>query len=215
MKLPTDRQYGTILADPPWRFAHRTGKVAPEHGRTGRYATMRLEDIMALPVPLLSLYKSHLYLWTPNALMPDALQVMKRWGFTYKTTITWFKVRADGGPDRRGVGFYYRNVTEQLLFGVRGRLRTLAPARSMPNAIVSRKRGHSRKPDEQYPMIEACSPGPFIELFARGTRPGWTGWGDQAEHVWEGPTDADARGTGADADVRADEIGSGDQGGPG
>ncbi len=106
---------------------------------------------------------------------------MERWGFTYKTNIIWYKVRKDGGPDRRGVGFYFRNVTEIILFGIRGRnCRTLAPGRSQENMIISQKREHSRKPDEQFDLIESCSPAPFIELFARGTRPGWFTWGDQA-----------------------------------
>ena len=102
-------------------------------------------------------------------------------GLHYKTVIVWHKVRKDGASDGRGVGFYFRNVTETVLFGVRGKqARTLAPARSQVNLIATRKREHSRKPDELYPIIEDCSPGPYIELFARGTRPGWTGWGDEA-----------------------------------
>ena len=107
---------------------------------------------------------------------------MERWGFQYKTNIVWYKVRKDGGPDRRGVGFYFRNVTEMLLFGVRGsNARTLAPGRRQENILVSRKREHSRKPDEQYELIEACSPGPFVELFARGVREGWFCWGNQSD----------------------------------
>ncbi len=102
--------------------------------------------------------------------------------FEYKANVVWHKVRKDGGSDGRGVGFYFRNVTELILFGVRGKnARTLAPARSQVNVIQSRKREHSRKPDEQYELIEQCSPGPYLELFARGTRPGWTYWGDQAD----------------------------------
>jgi N6-adenosine-specific RNA methylase IME4 len=174
-----DGQYGTILVDPPWRFRNRTGKVAPEHRRLCRYPTMPLGEIMALPVPDVVLPKSHLYLWTPNALIPEALEVLKAWGFTYKATIVWYKVRKDGGPDRRGVGFYFRNVTESLLFGVRGTLRTLPPARSLPNIMLSRKREHSRKPDQQYGLIEKCSPGPYLELFARTPVSGWAQWGDQ------------------------------------
>jgi N6-adenosine-specific RNA methylase IME4 len=105
---------------------------------------------------------------------------MQAWGFRYVSNVVWAKRRKDGGPDRRGVGFYFRNVTEMILFGVRGSMRTLGPARSMPNIIETRKREHSRKPDEQYAFIEACSPGPYFELFARYPRDGWTGWGDEA-----------------------------------
>ena len=174
--------FATILADPPWQFQNRTGKMAPEHKRLNRYATMPLEDIMALPVAELTADPAHLYLWAPNALLPEGLAVLKAWGFEYKTNVIWEKIRKDGGPDGRGVGFYFRNVTEVLLFGVRGaNARTLPPGRSQVNLIRSRKREHSRKPDEQYALIESCSKGPYLELFARGPRKGWVPWGDQAE----------------------------------
>ncbi len=179
-------RFGTILADPPWPFNNRTGKVAPEHKRLYRYNTMTLNDIMELPIPQVTLPQSHLYLWVPNALINEGLEVMKRWGFTYKTNIVWYKVRKDGGPDRRGVGFYYRNVTELVLFGVRGSLRTFKPGRTQPNIIISQKREHSRKPDEQYAIIEQCSPGPYLELFARHHRLGWHQWGNQLSEKDEG-----------------------------
>jgi N6-adenosine-specific RNA methylase IME4 len=175
------RQFSTILADPPWQFTNRTGKVAPEHRRLARYATMTLGDISALPVEQIAAPTSHLYLWVPNALLPEGLQVMKSWGFTYKANLIWHKVRKDGGPDGRGVGFYFRNVTEVILFGTRGKnARTLAPGRSQVNYLATRKREHSRKPDEQYKIIEACSAGPYLELFARGTRNDWATWGNEA-----------------------------------
>ena len=180
------KKYKTLYADPPWQFQNRTGKVAPEHKRLTRYETMKLEDIKALPIRDLADEKSHLYLWVPNALLPAGLEVMKAWGFEYKTNIIWEKVRHDGGPDGRGVGFYFRNVTEMLLFGIRGdKNRTLAPARSQVNLIRSTKREHSRKPDEIIPLIESCSPGPYLELFARGDRPGWDMWGNQAMDTYE------------------------------
>lgn len=178
--------FSTILADPPWRFQNRTGKVAPEHRRLSRYGTMTLDDICALPVSDVAEHTAHLYLWVPNALLPEGLQVMQAWGFQYKSNIIWHKVRKDGGSDGRGVGFYFRNVTEIILFGVRGKnARTLPPARSQVNMIQTRKREHSRKPDEQYDLIEDCSPGPYLELFARGTRPGWAYWGDQADEDYK------------------------------
>jgi N6-adenosine-specific RNA methylase IME4 len=180
--------YNTIYADPPWRFTNRTGKVAPEHKRLARYETMTLDDIKALPVQEIAGEKAHLYLWVPNALLPDGLAVMDSWGFEYKGNIVWEKIRKDGQPDGRGVGFYFRNVTEMLLFGIRKKSapnRTLAPARSQVNLIRTQKREHSRKPDEIIPIIEACSAGPRIELFARGVRPGWDMWGDQAEAGYE------------------------------
>jgi len=176
------QKFQTVMADPPWRFQNRTGKVAPEHKRLNRYGTMDLDSICALPVSEVVKEPAHLYMWVPNALLPDGLKVMEAWGFNYKSNIIWHKIRKDGGSDGRGVGFYFRNVTEILLFGVRGKnARTLQPGRSQVNMIQSRKREHSRKPDEQYKLIEDCSPGPFLELFARGTRPNWTYWGNQAD----------------------------------
>lgn len=175
-------KFSTILADPPWRFTNRTGKVAPEHRRLSRYDTMTMQEIHSLPVAQVSADPAHLYLWVPNALLPDGLQTLSAWGFAYKSNIIWHKIRKDGGSDGRGVGFYFRNVTEVLLFGVRGKnARTLDPGRTQVNYIGTRKREHSRKPDEQYAVIEACSPGPRLELFARGAREGWTSWGDEAE----------------------------------
>lgn len=172
-------KFGTILIDPPWRFQNRTGKMAPEHRRLHRYKTMSFEEIAALPVGELAAKKSHLYLWCPNALLPEALDIMKAWGFKYKTNLVWYKVRKDGGPDGRGVGFYYRNVTELLLFGVKGKLRTSAPARSQVNIVSTRKQEHSRKPEAFLRIIERCSPSPYLELFARERVPGWTQWGDE------------------------------------
>jgi N6-adenosine-specific RNA methylase IME4 len=175
-------RFATVLADPPWRFHNRTGKMAPEHRRLSRYGTMTLDAICALPVARVTTTPGHLYLWVPNALLPEGLRVLAAWGFAYKTNLVWHKVRKDGGPDGRGVGFYFRNVTELVLFGVRGSdARTRAPGRRQVNMIRSRKREHSRKPDELYDIIEACSPGPYLELFARGPRRGWATWGDQAE----------------------------------
>ncbi len=176
------RRFGTILADPPWQFTNRTGKMAPEHKRLARYSTMSTEEICALPIGDYGADPSHLYLWVPNALLPEGLRVMQAWGYNYKSNIVWYKTRKDGGPDGRGVGFYFRNVTELLLFGVRGKnARTREAGRRQVNIIPSRKREHSRKPDEAYDIIEGCSAGPFLELFARGTRKGWTAWGNQAD----------------------------------
>jgi N6-adenosine-specific RNA methylase IME4 len=178
-------RFGSILIDPPWRFKNRTGKVAPEHRRLHRYETMEAEAIAALPVGEFALPQSHLYLWTPNALIQEALGIMLAWGFTYKTNLVWLKVRKDGEPDGRGVGFYFRNVTELVLFGVRGKLRTGKAGRRQTNVIITRKQEHSWKPDGLYRIVESCSPGPYLELFARRRTPGWTCWGDQAESYEE------------------------------
>lgn len=175
-------KFGTVIADPPWRFINRTGKVAPEHKRLARYPTLTVEEISALPVEEHLEDRAHCYLWVPNALLPEGLQVLKAWGFEYKSNIVWHKIRKDGGSDGRGVGFYFRNVTELLLFGVRGKnARTLDGGRTQVNLFSTRKREHSRKPDEQYEIIESCSWGPYLELFGRGVREKWTVWGNQAD----------------------------------
>jgi N6-adenosine-specific RNA methylase IME4 len=172
-------RFGAILADPPWRFQNRTGKMAPEHKRLSRYSTLTLDDIKAIPVATVAASASHLYLWVPNALLAEGLAVMQAWGFTYKSNLVWHKIRKDGGPDGRGVGFYFRNVTELVLFGVRGNLRTLSPGRRQVNFLATKKREHSRKPDELYGIVESCSPGPFLEMFARQRREGWEHWGNE------------------------------------
>jgi N6-adenosine-specific RNA methylase IME4 len=174
-----DSAYSTILADPPWQFQNRTGKMAPEHKRLLRYPTMKLAEIKRLPVGDLAANPSHLYLWCPNALLQEGLEVMKAWGFQYKSNLIWHKERKDGGSDGRGVGFYFRNVTEIVLFGIKGRMRTLKPGRSQVNYLSTRKREHSRKPDEIFEIIESCSPGPYLELFARFPRKGWSQWGNE------------------------------------
>jgi N6-adenosine-specific RNA methylase IME4 len=182
LRAVNGRQFHTILADPPWRFQNRTGKMAPEHRRLSRYDTLTLDEIIALPVRQVAADVAHLYLWVPNALLPEGIRVLQAWGFEYKTNIVWHKIRKDGGPDGRGVGVYFRNVTEVVLFGVRGKnARTLAPGRRQVNFLATRKREHSRKPDELYDIIEECSRGPYLEMFARGTREQWTTFGNQAE----------------------------------
>ena len=182
LQLCGEQKFSTILADPPWQFQNRTGKMAPEHKRLNRYNTMKLEDILSLPVNSIAADTAHLYLWVPNALLPEGLRVMEAWGFKYKSNLIWHKIRKDGGSDGRGVGFYFRNVTELVLFGTRGKnARTLSPGRTQVNLLGTRKREHSRKPDEMYNIIEACSSAPYLELFARGTRDQWVVWGNEAQ----------------------------------
>lgn len=199
------KKYNTIYADPPWQFQNRTGKVAPEHKRLTRYGTMTIDEIKKLPIRDIAGEKAQLYLWVPNALLPDGLAVMDAWGFEYKANIVWEKVRKDGRPDGRGVGFYFRNVTELLLFGIKKKSapnRTLPPARSQVNLIRTMKREHSRKPDEIIPIIEACSQAPRIELFARGLRKDWDMWGNQATADYEPTWDTYANHTVANIDKK-------------
>jgi N6-adenosine-specific RNA methylase IME4 len=207
LEFAGSNRFSTVLADPPWRFINRTGKMAPEHRRLSRYGTMTVEDIAALPVAKLLKPTAHLYLWVPNALLPDGIKVLTAWGFEYKSNIVWHKLRKDGGSDGRGVGFYFRNVTELLLFGVRGKnARTLAPGRTQVNYIGTRKREHSRKPDEQYKLIEDCSSGPYLEMFARGDRPKWAAWGNQADESYEPTWDTYAHNSAAERRLVAAEA---------
>ena len=173
--------FSTLMLDPPWRFMNRTGKVAPEHRRLARYETLSLGELEQLPVGDLAKPQSHIYLWCPNALLAEGLHLLDAWGFTYKTNLIWYKVRKDGGPDGRGVGFYFRNVTEMVLFGIKGKMRTLAPGRRQTNIMVHRKSEHSKKPPTLRKIVEECSPGPYLELFARERSDGWHAWGDQVD----------------------------------
>ena len=185
LQLPAG-PFATVLADPPWRHSNRTGKSAAEHSRLARYSTMSLDEICALPIADLCASRSHLYIWAPNSMLPAAFQVVKSWGFTYKTYQVWHKIRKDGGSDGRCMGFYVRDVTELLLFGTRTprkheTFRTGPAGRRMPSLFAEPKREYARKPEAAYERIEQLSPGPYLELFARHLRPGWSSWGDQLD----------------------------------
>ena len=172
------KKFHTILADPPWRFDNRTIRGSPEYRK--HYSTLSLQEIMNIPVQKCITEPCHLYLWVPNAFISEGLEVMKSWGFTYKTNIVWHKIRKDGKPDGSGVGFYFRNVTELILFGVCGKSpRTLEAGRTQVNFMASKKREHSRKPDEVYKLIEQCSRPDYLEIFARNRKEGWHQWGNQ------------------------------------
>ena len=171
--------FGSVLLDPPWQFTNRTGKMAPEHRRLHRYSTLKVNELAKLPMGDLVPEAGHIYLWCPNALLGEGLHLLEVWGFTYKTNLVWHKIRKDGGSDGRGVGFYFRNVTELVLFGVKGKLRTLDPGRTQTNLIAHRKREHSWKPPAVHEIVERCSPGPHAELFAREVRQGWHQWGNE------------------------------------
>ena len=157
--------FATILVDPPW----------PAQGGEKHYRTMSLVRIKALPVGTLAARDAHLWLWTTNALLPRAYEVAEAWGFTVRSPLTWVKFRL-------GLGGRYqlRNATEQLLFCTRGK----APlgSRSQPTWFNAPVQEHSRKPAEQFAIIERVSPGPYLELFARrrpeSNQP-WAVWGDQ------------------------------------
>lgn len=164
MKFP-NKKYKTILADPPWKYGKGWGYGAGEY-----YDLMSLEDIKNIPIKKISSKNAHLYLWCPNGMIDKGLEVMKIWGFEFKTIITWVK-------NRSIFGYYFKGQSEQILFGVKGKL---PPQNRKQVTIMKGKvRNHSKKPDEQYEIIEKVSPSPRIELFARQKIEGWDVWGDE------------------------------------
>jgi N6-adenosine-specific RNA methylase IME4 len=162
----TTLSFRTILADPPWDVLQRGGRGADRH-----YPVMTVEAIAALPVRTLASTDAHLWLWVTNATLFSGHVVMAAWGFTYRSCLTWVKPGL-------GLGSYYlRNNTEHLLLGTKGKAPVLY--RSQPTWLFAPKQDHSHKPEEQYAVIERCSPGPYLELFARRKRPGWQVWGNE------------------------------------
>ena len=165
--LPLD-VFRTIVADPPWQY-DQPGVTKADSRRF--YPTLTVEEIASLPVARLADEDAHLWLWTTNALMEKAYGVVRAWGFSPLTLVTWCKP----GP---GVGHYVRNNTEHAILARRGR--ALTPAgKPLSSWYVWPRREHSRKPDEFFSLVEQVSPGPYLELFARRERPGWTPWGDE------------------------------------
>lgn len=164
------KKYRTILADPPWQINQRgknSNRSAEHH-----YELMPLDCIKAMPVAdLCDASASHLYLWCPNGLLPEALEVIRAWEFTFRSPIYWIKPRL-------GLGNYVRNASETLLFATRGK----APVKfhAQPNWFFAAQQEHSHKPEEQFAIIERLSDGPYLELFARRRQPGWDAWGFEA-----------------------------------
>jgi N6-adenosine-specific RNA methylase IME4 len=167
------RRYATVLADPPWDIQQKssTSTGGRRLGADHHYNLMPVEEIAALPVgEKLAAQDAHLWLWVTNASLFAGKHVMESWGFRYRSILTWIKPRF-------GLGQYLRNQTEHLLLGVRG----CAPIqfRGQGSWLYAPLQEHSHKPEEQYAVIERCSPGPYLELFARRRRHGWHSWGNQ------------------------------------
>lgn len=168
--------YDLIMADPPWRFQTRSGKGITPKGAGGQYRTMPLERIMALPVAGLAAPDCLLWLWATNPMLPQAFEVLRAWGFTFKTAGHWAKTTARGKL-AFGTGYVLRCAGEPFLIGTRGRPVTTRATRSV---IMGRVREHSRKPEAAYAAAQALMPeARRLDLFSRQTRPGWDGWGDQ------------------------------------
>ena len=166
------KKFRTILADPPWNIQQSSRLGADRH-----YDLMNLDSIKSMPVADLVEDDAHLWLWTTNAALEDAFHVVRAWGFTPRSILTWVKPRFQ-------LGNYLRNATEQLIFATRGR----APIqfKSQPTWAFMPLQGHSHKPEEQFAIIERCSPGPYLELFARRRPPSDKDWS-----VWGMETDSD------------------------
>lgn len=165
------KRYPTIVCDPPWRY-----NVKPPEGGTP-YGTMTQEELLQLPIGRWARDNAHLYLWTTNSFLIEAHQLMKAWGFDYKTLITWVK-RKPVNDNWIGMGFYYRGVTEHVLFGVRGALSVFR--KDQPNIFYAPHGEHSEKPAAFYDMVERMSPGPYLDVFARKQRFNWDTFGDEA-----------------------------------
>lgn len=185
--------YGTIVADPPWRYNAAT-TVPRSAGRGAgaehHYPTLDNDEIAALPVVELAADKAHLYLWVTNPrLIADRRgrrdvtpqDIAEAWGFRPITLLTWVK------PGRGGTGWYFRGQTEHVLFCTRGNL-GIPPALREPNVIVAKRGRHSQKPGEFYALAGRVSPGPRVDLFARVTRTGWDAWGNEVGQINESET---------------------------
>lgn len=173
------KRYTTIVADPPWGYRDKLGGPH-ERGAEGHYQTMTMEELYGLPVGAWALSNSHLYLWTTNAFMAEGHELAKAWGFTPRTILTWVKGRLEGGRllQHIGMGHFYRNSTEHVIFCARGSLGTFHA--DMPTAFVAPRREHSAKPAAFYDMVERMSPGPYLDVFARSQRFNWDTFGNEA-----------------------------------
>jgi N6-adenosine-specific RNA methylase IME4 len=174
--------YGTIYADPPWKLTggkNGKGGWSKTASPDVHYPLMKLEDILALPVSDLALPDAHLWLWVPNSMLPQGLEVMEEWGFEYKNNLAWIK---EGAP---GLGQYMRTMHEICLFGKRGHTpysRRADGKRDQPVSFHTARRGrHSEKPPAIRNIIKRVSPGPYLELFARKKVEGWDAWGNEVK----------------------------------
>lgn len=162
----TDKKFACIYADPAWQYGNQATRAATDN----HYPTMPLDDICGLPVEGIAADNAHLHLWTTNAFLFDAKQVMEAWGFTYKSVMVWVK-------PQMGIGNYWRVSHEFLLLGTRGSCPY--QDRSVMSWLEHERTRHSTKPEAFRTLIERVSPGPRLEMFARITCPGWSSWGNQ------------------------------------
>jgi N6-adenosine-specific RNA methylase IME4 len=176
--------FGAILADPPWSFQTFSGPAVPARGEQP-YKTMATEDLIAMPVQSVAAPDAVLFLWITWPMLLDGLEVIRAWGFKYKTcAFAWMK--ADGTqlnmfPEhysvRAGMGYWTMANSEVCLLATRGQPKRLNA--DVRQGIIEPRREHSRKPDCVHGRIERLVPGPYLELFARQERPNWTAWGNE------------------------------------
>jgi N6-adenosine-specific RNA methylase IME4 len=170
-------KFSTIYADPPWKFKTYSD-VNQTRAAANHYSVMPDNDINKLPVADLAEKDAVLLLWVLNPMLPHGLATMAAWGFTFKTVaFTWGKYTKTGDKWHFGMGYWTRQNTESCLLGTRGKPKAMS--HSVRQFMPSPVREHSRKPDETYGRIEELVKGPYVELFARNTRPGWTSWGNE------------------------------------
>ncbi|WP_260927443.1 MT-A70 family methyltransferase [Novosphingobium sp. 9] len=169
--------YGALLVDPPWQFRNYSAKGEAKNP-VSHYACMSLADIAALPVAHLAAPDCALFMWATAPMLPEAIELLKAWGFTYKSGAAWAKQSSTGARWAFGTGYVFRSAAEFLLVGTIGKPRIRS--RRQRNLIVAPIREHSRKPDDQYAMVEALYAGPYAEIFSRSNRPRWDCWGNEA-----------------------------------
>lgn len=192
--LPTiEGGWAVVYGDPAWQFKFRGKTEGNSRVIEGnKYRTMTLAEIKAMPVRQVVAKNCWLFLWVTWPFLHEAFRVMSAWGFRYSSNaFVWPKLKPTnqgklflGSQDFiAGTGYTTRKVTEVCLLGRRGSPKRLAA--DVPDLLIAPRREHSRKPDEAYPLIERYCAGPYLELFSRTDRPGWTSWGDQAGHFGE------------------------------
>lgn len=169
--------YGALIADPPWYFRNYSVK-GEEKNPVAHYDCHDLPAIAALPVGQLAAPDCALFMWATAPMLPEALQLMAAWGFTFKSAGAWAKRSSTGDKWAFGTGYCFRSAAEFFLLGTIGKPAVLS--RSIRNLIVEPVREHSRKPDNLHSIAEALYAGPYAELFGREQRPGWDVWGDQS-----------------------------------
>lgn len=178
MKPLPDGAFGCILADPPWAFETYGKKhTTPHRGAADHYGVTTTADLQRLPVATLAAKDAALFMWVVDSHLPDALALADAWGFTFKTcAFVWVKAKRGGYP-KVGMGYWTRKQTEQCWLFTRGKPRRLG--KGVEQLIQCGRGAHSAKPEILYDKIEALVGGPYLELFARSTRLGWTGWGNE------------------------------------